>query len=665
MSFISPISALIAAGITVPLLVMLYFLKLRRRALVVPSTLLWKKSIQDLQVNSPFQKLRNNLLLWLQLLLLALLLLAMARPATDEQAITGSRIVLVVDQSASMSATDVSGTRLQRAKEEANRVIEAMPADAAGMVIAFAERAQVVQSFTGDKAQLRRAIDGITPTQQRSRLDPAIALIEPQLTGGEGEAQGLSVFVFSDGRTHADGGDTPALPGTPLTFVPIGSDAPDNLAIVAASARRDPEKPEEVEVFARLANFGPDEVTATVTMTIDGRAVSTRRVRIGGVQRADANTSGAGDATDTAASASPSEAGERSVVFALNRPGPGSIELRHDHADALSADDSARLELTAARRLRVLLVSEGNPFLSEGLKATDPDRLEVVTPSAYEARGAALWAEGDAGFDVVVFDRYRPASLPMLNSLSFGEAPPVAGLERRGSVESAPEYQRPINWSRSEALMRYVAMDDVIVRRPGRLVLPDTARVLIMGTEGPMAAAVEEPESGRTHVVVSFDVLQSRWPLNLSFTIFLVNVMDVLGLQGPGAGGALSFQTGTSASVPVMSGATARAVVFDGPVDLTGTVRAGRVTLPAFDTVGWYETTSEAVPASYRLLAVNLVDGLESDLRPASRVEVASAAQVSSENQSPVRREVWWWLVWPALGLLLVEWWVYVRRMGV
>ena len=53
-----------------PLIVLLYFLKLRREPLEVPSTYLWARTVEDLHVNSIWQKLRRNLLLFLQLLLL-------------------------------------------------------------------------------------------------------------------------------------------------------------------------------------------------------------------------------------------------------------------------------------------------------------------------------------------------------------------------------------------------------------------------------------------------------------------------------------------------------------------------------------------------------------------------------------------------------------------
>src|SRR5438105_5862742 len=95
-NFLSPLTGFIAAAIAIPALLILYFLKLRRRELAVSSTLLWKKAIQDLQVNAPFQKLRRNLLLLLQLLLLFLLLLALSRPVTNYKPGAGAVTVILI-----------------------------------------------------------------------------------------------------------------------------------------------------------------------------------------------------------------------------------------------------------------------------------------------------------------------------------------------------------------------------------------------------------------------------------------------------------------------------------------------------------------------------------------------------------------------------------------
>src|SRR5438477_5690166 len=111
--FLSPLPAAIAAAVAVPALLVLYFLKLKRREMAVSSTLLWKKAIQDLQVNAPFQKLRRNLLLLLQLLLLILLVLALSRPVSNYRPGAGAVTVILIDRSASMSAKDDDGkTRL-------------------------------------------------------------------------------------------------------------------------------------------------------------------------------------------------------------------------------------------------------------------------------------------------------------------------------------------------------------------------------------------------------------------------------------------------------------------------------------------------------------------------------------------------------------------------
>src|SRR5947209_11127896 len=154
--FLNVWSALAAAGVAVPALLILYFLKLRRREMPVSSTLLWKKAIQDLQVNAPFQKLRRNLLLLLQLLLLALLCLALSRPVANFTPGAAKLTVILIDRSASMSAIeDFAGSkhsRLEEAKKQARALVDSMTRKDTAIVIAFDDSAEVVQPLTTDAA---------------------------------------------------------------------------------------------------------------------------------------------------------------------------------------------------------------------------------------------------------------------------------------------------------------------------------------------------------------------------------------------------------------------------------------------------------------------------------------------------------------------------------
>ena len=158
-SFLNPLAAAIAAAMAVPALLILYFLKLRRREMPISSTLLWRKAIQDLQVNAPFQKLRRNLLLLLQMLLLMLLCLALSRPVSNFTPGAAKLSVILVDRSGSMSAVeDFNGkkhSRLDEAKRQAKSLIDSMGRKESAMVIAFDDSAEVMQPLTTDTAALR------------------------------------------------------------------------------------------------------------------------------------------------------------------------------------------------------------------------------------------------------------------------------------------------------------------------------------------------------------------------------------------------------------------------------------------------------------------------------------------------------------------------------
>src|SRR5688500_6792158 len=121
-----------------PAILALYFLKLKRQPLEVPSTYLWRRTIEDLHVNSLWQRLRSSLLLLLQLLFIALVMIALLRPNWQSTRSIDNRLIFLVDNSASMQATDRNPSRLAESKLKIAEMIEQMESDDVAMIISFA-----------------------------------------------------------------------------------------------------------------------------------------------------------------------------------------------------------------------------------------------------------------------------------------------------------------------------------------------------------------------------------------------------------------------------------------------------------------------------------------------------------------------------------------------
>src|SRR5215470_16804935 len=104
MNFLAPAAFFFAA--TIPVVTIFYLLKRKRVVRLVPSTLLWQKFLAETQASAPFQKLRRNWLLILQIILLILAIFALSRPYFASKAVAPHLRVVILDASASMQATD-------------------------------------------------------------------------------------------------------------------------------------------------------------------------------------------------------------------------------------------------------------------------------------------------------------------------------------------------------------------------------------------------------------------------------------------------------------------------------------------------------------------------------------------------------------------------------
>lgn len=674
MTFLAPLAAILAAAIVLPSLVLMYFLKLRRRQVDVPTTLLWRKSIQDLQASAPFQKLRRNLMLILQLLVLLGLLIALARPTVDGWATSGKRVVIVIDHSASMNATDTTTgeSRLAAAK----RLAIALAADASrgqgAMVVSLAREAQIVEPFTEDGDRLKHAIESIGRTDEPGRLAPALALLE-QFARQE---SGLDVYIISDGRFPPQREMTLQGHAT-IRLMRVGSESPvhpvHNLGIVALAARRDFQNTQRVEIFTGVSNDSPEPVKIKLAVKVDNQLVRML------------------DATAAPTPANQDKVTVTPVSFTMEQTGSSLVEVMVSRAtadaaqttstqaenaatrDPLSTDDRAWLMVSPQRHLRALQVGDASRFTSRALSAAGLAQVDRISAQAYEAMAGNNSDEAKlAGYDLIVFDGYEPKFAAPSNALYMGAGAPAVGVTRvkEDAADASVNAQVVLSWRRDHELMRYAGLDEVVLGQAVRLEVPADAQVLATTAAGPLMAAVDR--QGRRSVVVGFEPVQSNWPLLVGFPVFVSNAVQWLGATSVDQGGLVS-QPGAVTSAPLNGssvGGGERTVRYESITESMGrtnellaSAAGGQLMIPPALRVGVYLTADTSVRPPWNTLAVSLLDAVESDLRPVETLVVGTQAiETIAPQATKVRQEVHTWFLWAALAVLLGEWVVYLRR---
>ncbi len=671
LTFLTPLAGVIAAGVALPVLLALYFLKLRRRTVRISTVLLWSQAVQDLQVNAPFRMIRPSWLLLLHLLILACFVFAIARPAIDAPAAAGQRVILVIDRSASMSAGDGAEggmgdtTRLDAAKQRANELVGRLLGVGGGrtriMLVAFADQAQTLVNYTRDAGQLRDAINTIQPTDQPARLDAALKVVEAfAAPGDEGDAPDPPrVILLSDGAFEQRGAAAPlGLDRVGFQFVRVGPEAQaprDNIGIVALSARRDYDEPAVVRIFVRLLSTNTEPVTMALRCELDTEVVASAAVTVPG-------------ATDTTAGI-----GEVTHSFELNNDSGGVVRVVIPRADALASDNAAALVLPPLRGLRITVVRPAGAMttaeaqLARALQSLDPIELRLLSTSDLPADPATRWSL--PGTDLVVFDRVRPEALPSAPSLSFGATVPLPGLAI--DIDAPRRSSGFTYWVRTHPVMRYVSLGSVVLDRPMVLTAPESgpentaaARFseLASGSGGPLVVLAEQGLMRR--LVVGVDLAETNWWRDPSFPVFIANAADYLTLRGEQASG-LAVTTTQPVSLPVPGAVTE--ATLDGPGGFERTATRGADGAASFGTLplaGLYRLR-EARDDPAGVLAVNLMDEHESRIGSSQSVRIAGESVSAAGIGGLVPREIWEWFVLAGVVLLAVEWALFAWRMRV
>ncbi len=655
-AWLTPLTGIVVASIVLPLLLALYFLKLRRRPAGVPSTLLWKRSVEDVRANTPFQRLRPSLLLFLQLLLLGFVAFALMQPRMDLGTGGGGRTVVILDRSGSMNATDMDPkrTRLDIAKEQAKARIDKLfegglfsSSQAEVMVIAFSDTAEVLQPFTHSRTDALRALERVTATDGASRVTDALALARAFTTVVNPDAavaaptKGAVLEVWSDGRI-SDLGEEALRPGEELVYRMVGRADAGNVGIEGIAAERSATEPGLIQVFVTLRNDTRESIETDLELLVDGQRRSVTQKPAVVAAASESNVDGKREYRP----------GTERVTFPpIVQPRAGVIGVRVVRGDDLPADNLAQIAVSAPRRLRVALVGGLDFAVRDVMTALPVEKLETLTAEEFVARGAK-----NEQFDVVVAAAGAlPAQLPPGRYLIFGVPASIEGLNPFASKD-----RLSVRSQRSEhPLLRAVNLDDLFVARATAIAPTSETEAIVEASETPLVVIARRGPV--TAIVATFEPIDSNWPFQRGFVTFMANSIEWLGSMDQAAaqeehhpGDVLTARVGTGTrevTVTLPAGGTQQVAPRD------GTVAFGPVTLAGAYTFRWNDDRGD----QRRIYAVNSADG-EGRIAAAEKIGIGAQQVNATSGGSTALSDLWPYALAASLVLLVIEWWVYHRK---
>lgn len=594
-----------------------YFLKLKRPQVRIPSLALWQQVLNDSRVNSPFQRFKRNLLLWLQLLLLLLLVLAAMQPFVRGGAGRQLHLPILIDVSASMAGRRHAGgpTRLEEARGRAAARIERMVRGQQICLIAVGRTARRLTDFTDNKRVLLAALDALETEDVPSHLGDALRMAQAM-----GRATAIEeVLLLSDGN----------LPPEVSLELPFALTY-DRLEVAGANAgitslRAVRAGGDQWRVFVGIDASAAYRGPATLEAFVEGVSVVRELV-------------------------SPMLDQPERVAFELSGRDAARLEVRltPDGFDALEADNVASLQLPALRPAN-LYVPESLPVCRRVIASMDD---VLLWP------GGAGGTEGSVPYDAVI----SPSAASGLEApflLTIGSCPQAL----TGIVERVAQADRVVDWQRGDPLLQHVALADVALAAGTRYTLSQGVAaceergydVVIHGERGPLM--VRREVAGRVEYALLVKLEETTLPYRVALPVMLANFVR-LALQHEGLSDAQARHTGvvrgvraapgTSCSVRLPGGGT-REMVADPEGRLPGLI-AGRV--------GTYRILGGATPSA---VDVALLSPLETELGVVDQLRFSEVAVTADDTRVRGARTLWPLLAFLGFLLLLVEWWFFHR----
>jgi len=603
-------------------LIILYFLKLRRPKMEVPSLALWQSVVNDQRVNSPFQKFRRNLLLLLQIIFLCLLVLALMQPFLSADAEVADYKPLLIDCSASMSSLDESSgkSRLELVKEQVREQIQNLSGDQRIALFSFASTGRRLTEFTNDRRTLLKALDAVQPTDLPGQLDDVLRMAAAYIRTFPIE----TVTIMTDGNL-------PDQVDFELPFsleVKRVSPGGANVGITEMSARRS--GPEEWEVFIRVSGSSVDLRGAELEFYENGEKTNSQTIEVS------------------------NEEAER-MVFPVSTSQARLIEARlvPSSFDSMAIDNNVWLTLPVPRPLKVWT----SPKLSSWRHA-----IRVQPNIALEDTEEAVPAGSD--YDLIVSDTSELGDVLAPVRVFVGVIP----ADLQDLIEIAEDVTHVVDWNRTAPILRHVQLSDVQIGEQPKLMAGASVKdleergyeVLIDGNAGPLL--LQKREGLSVSFWFTFHTDKSTLPYRVGFPIVAANAVESALKQA-----SLSEVSAASTGVlPAISVDADRSYTVRSPdgqqIPVTSTAAGTLSGIPA-PKVGRYDVMEgNDIVTSVGTGLLNTTETSLTSVEELRFTELTVAAEQTDKIDSD--RPLWWILALFAFCVMLFEWWYFQRARG-
>ena len=600
------------AGLMVAVLAF-FLLRPRRQRIVVASLFVWRRTIRARAEDTWLAWLRRHALLLLQLLLVVVFALALARPERLATVELGPPVAVVMDVSASMAIADGDGTpRIERARDEAAAFVHSLDDDRRVSLITAGAVPRTLVAQTSDRAEVTRLLSGIRAEASHGRLDAALDMARSLAN----PAAGGIVALFTD-QPPAEASD-PVYAG--VRTVVVGEPAP-NVALASFQVRRRLDTPDAVQGVVAARNDGITDAVAQVLVSAGRDSPTSRAIEVA--------------------------AGAREILVFDDLPvAPGyQAEVRAPD-DALPADNLAFASLAEPSALSVVVVGNEPWPIVRALQAVPAVTAQAIAVDAYD--------QANSSADFYVFQGFTPEFLPSASAVFVQpRAVPALGLDSPINADTRP---LPVADS---PLLKSIDVGDLASGSDVTYAVPPWAQVdLSVGDRALLAHGVVY---GRRTAVVGFDVAgpgvtQAPW-----FPVFWSNVVRWADPFAPLPDGA-DLEPGRPARLVPHPRADRVAVTNPSGHSTEFTLPEPavlEVTVPGVYTVRQF--TGEELMAQ---TSIEFASG------QATRTARGGASAGPSTTVDSVQRiqdqmELWPWVAVLALALVLVEWWIFHRVRGV